>query len=128
MSRQEIRDLVTKAQRSVAAAERLIRDGDFDFAVSRAYYAMFYAAHAMLLSHDIRRSKHSGVIAAFQETFIKSGEVDGRFFHLLRDGFEDRAEGDYGFAVISREQAEAGLEASRQFVAEMVGRLGPKMA
>lgn len=109
MSQQEIRDLITKAQRSVAAAERLMRDGDRDFAVSRAYYAMFYAAHAMLLSRDIRRSKHSGVIAAFQETFVKSGEVDRRFFHLLRDGFEDRAEGDYGFAVISREQGKPAL-------------------
>ena len=123
MSRQELRDLVAKAQRSVAAAERLLRDGDFDFAVSRAYYAMFYAAQGMLLNREIRRSKHSGVIAAFQETFVQTGEVDGRFFHLLRDGFEDRAEGDYGFAVISREQAEASLEASRQFVAEMTKRL-----
>jgi uncharacterized protein (UPF0332 family) len=84
---------------------------------------MFYAAQAMLLSREMRWSKHSGVIAAFQETFVRTGEVEGRFFHLLRDGFEDRAEGDYGFAVISREQAEVGLEASRQFVAEMTKRL-----
>ncbi len=123
MSRQELRELVEKARRSVAAAERLLRDGDFDFAVSRAYYAMFYAAQAMLLSREIRRSKHSGVIAAFQETFVKTGEVDGRFFHLLRDGFEDRAEGDYGFAIISREQAETGIDAAREFVNEMDHRL-----
>lgn len=127
MSRQELCELVEKAKRSVAAAERLLRDGDFDFAVSRAYYAMFYVAQAMLLSREIRRSKHSGVIAAFQETFVKTGEVDRRFFHLLRDGFEDRAEGDYGFAVISQEQAEAGLEAARQFVAEMTRRLQAAM-
>ena len=37
----EISELLTKARRSLDAAKRLSRDGDFDFAVSRAYYAMF---------------------------------------------------------------------------------------
>ncbi|MDI3463217.1 MAG: hypothetical protein OJF50_002038 [Nitrospira sp.] len=53
---------------------------------------MFYVAQAMLLTREVRRSKHSGVIAAFHEQFVKPGEVADRFFHLLRDGFEDRAE------------------------------------
>ena len=123
MSKNEIGGLLAKARRSVKAAERLLQDGDYDFAVSRAYYGMFYVTQALLLTHDVRRSKHSGVIAAFQETFVKTGDVPERFFHLLRDGFEDRAEGDYGFAEISREQAEAGIEAARQFVDEMGRRL-----
>ena len=123
MSREEVAGLLNKARRSVKAAERLLRDGDYDFAVSRAYYAMFYVAQAMLLTHDIRRSKHSGVIAAFQQQFVKTGEVPESFFHLLRDGFEDRAEGDYGLLEIGREQAEAGIQSARQFVEEMATRL-----
>lgn len=123
MSKKEIAGLLAKAQRSIKAAERLFQDGDYDFAVSRAYYGMFYVAQAMLLTRDLRRSKHSGVIAAFQEQFVKPGDVPDRFFHLLRDGFEDRAEGDYGFAEISRDQAEAGIEAARQFVTELGRRL-----
>ncbi|MBS0156438.1 MAG: HEPN domain-containing protein [Nitrospira sp.] len=119
MSKQEIAGLLTKARRSIKAAERLLQDGDYDFAVSRAYYGMFYVAQAMLLTRDLRRSKHSGVIAAFQEHFVKSGDVPDRYFHLLRDGFEDRAEGDYGFAEIGRDQAEAGIEAARQFITEL---------
>jgi len=123
MSKKEIADLLTKPQRSVKTAERLLQDGDYDFAVSRAYYGMFYVAQAMLLTLDVRRSKHSGVIAAFNEQFVKPGEVPSRFFHLLRDGFEDRAEGDYGITEISREQAEAGIKAGQQFVEEMGKRL-----
>lgn len=123
MSRKELEQLLAKARRSIKAAERLLQDGDYDFAVSRAYYAMFYTAQALLLTREVRRSKHSGVIGAFQETFVKPGDVPERFFHLLRDGFEDRAEGDYGFAEIGREQAEAGIEAARQFVDEMARRL-----
>jgi uncharacterized protein (UPF0332 family) len=42
MSKKEIADLLGKARRSIKAAERLLQDGDYDFAVSRAYYGMFY--------------------------------------------------------------------------------------
>lgn len=44
MSEREVRELVGKAERSLAAARRLLEAGDYDFAVSRAYYAMFYVA------------------------------------------------------------------------------------
>lgn len=123
MSKEEVAGLLAKARRSVKADERLLRDGDYDFAVSRAYYAMFYVAQAMLLTRNVRRSTHSDVIAAFQEQFVRPGDVPERFFHVLRDGFEDRAEGDYGFAEIGREQAETGIEAARDFVEAMGRRL-----
>jgi hypothetical protein len=44
-------------------------------------------------------------------------------FALLRDGFEDRAESDYGLVAISREQAIAGLAGARRFVTEVKQRL-----
>ena len=123
MSAKEIRELLDKARRSLHAAERLLRDGDNDFAVSRAYYAMFYAAQALLLTKEIRRSKHSGVIAAFNERFVQSGELPRHLFLRLRDGFEDRAEGDYGLAEITKEQAHAGIAAAREFLEEISRRL-----
>jgi uncharacterized protein (UPF0332 family) len=127
MSEQEIRDLLDKARRSLGAAERLLQGGDADFAASRAYYAMFYATQALLLTRDIRRSRHSGLIAAFNESFVKSGEIPARFFLQLRDGFEDRAEGDYGLAEITEEQARAGIAAAHEFVDEIARRIGEAM-
>lgn len=44
-------------------------------------------------------------------------------FLRLRDGFEDRAEGDYGLAAISEEQARVGIAAAREFLAEINRRL-----
>lgn len=73
MSKQEIRELLEKARRSLHAAERLSQDGDYDFSVSRAYYAMFYGAWAPPLTRDIRQSTHSGVIAAFNQQFVQTG-------------------------------------------------------
>lgn len=42
--KQEIQKLLEKARRSLKAAQRLFQSGDYDFAISRAYYAMFYSA------------------------------------------------------------------------------------
>jgi len=71
LSEREVRELIAKAERSLRAAERLLEAGDHDFAVSRAYYAMFYAARALLLTRNVRRSKHSGVLAAFNSEFVR---------------------------------------------------------
>ena len=47
------------------AAARLLADNGFPAqAISRAYYAAFYAAEAALLGIGEVRSKHAGVIAA----------------------------------------------------------------
>ena len=49
----EIHALMEKAKRSLSASEILMESDNYDFAISRAYYAMFYCAEAMLLSkHD----------------------------------------------------------------------------
>lgn len=57
--------LVRKAQDSLRGAQVLASQKLFDFAVSRAYYTMFYVAEAFLLGEGLTFSKHSGVIAAF---------------------------------------------------------------
>ncbi len=67
MSREESASLLAKARRSVKAAERLLQAGDYDFAVSRAY-GMFYVAQALLLTRDVRRSKHSGASRRFKSS------------------------------------------------------------
>ena len=125
MSAREIRELASRAERSLVAARRLLEAGDYDFAISRAYYAMFYVARALLLTRDVRRSKHSGVLAAFGSEFVRSSELPAELFALLRDGFEDRGESEYGLATISEDQARAGIEGAHRFVRAVVERLAP---
>jgi uncharacterized protein (UPF0332 family) len=62
--------LLHKARRSAAAANRLLADGDTDFAASRTYYAMFYAAEAPMLSRQMTFKRHSAVISAPGENVI----------------------------------------------------------
>jgi uncharacterized protein (UPF0332 family) len=75
--------LLRKARKSLRGAHVLAdQECLYDFSVSRAYYAMFYVAQALLLSEGLAYSKHSGVIAAFGEHFAKTGRVPAEFSPL----------------------------------------------
>jgi uncharacterized protein (UPF0332 family) len=65
--------LLKKATRAIHAAELLLDCGDADFAIGRAYYAMFYAATALLEEHGFRVRKHSAVHALFGNTSPRQG-------------------------------------------------------
>lgn len=39
--------------------------------VNRAYYAVFYAALALLATVDVEPNKHTGVLAKFDELFVR---------------------------------------------------------
>lgn len=93
---EESRKLLEKAQRAVEAAETLRGHGDADFAAARAYYAMFYAAEALLHEKGLGFRKHGGVHAAFGEHFVKTGALDPKFHRYLLDAFDQRLLADYG--------------------------------
>lgn len=116
MSLDEVRSLMNRAKRSLRSAHNLLEDGDHDFAIARAYYAMFYAAKAALLSRDIARSKHSGVIAAFGEAFVKTGVLPEKHQKALQVGFRQRSESDYAGAFPSREHVDQRLAEAHEFV------------
>jgi uncharacterized protein (UPF0332 family) len=102
------------------SADLLIRDGDYDSAVSRAYYAMFYLAEALLLKQGLSFSSHKAVIAAFGKHFIKTGKLKEDFHRALIDAFEKRQVGDYESQVYTdRETAEEVLTKAKAFVEEI---------
>ena len=100
--------LLGKAHRSIQSARLLLADGDYDAAVSRAYYAMFYASEALLLSKGLTFSKHSAVIAAFGREFAKTGLVPEQCHRYLVDAQEARNISDY--QTVSHITEEATLQ------------------
>jgi uncharacterized protein (UPF0332 family) len=88
--------LLDKAERSIKNAQSTLEDGDFDFAASRAYYAMFYVAEALLGEKDLQFSKHGGVHGAFSRHFVRTGAFDIKFQRWMVSGFNQRMLGDYG--------------------------------
>lgn len=87
--------LLRKARRTIQSARLLLADGDYDGAVSRTYYAMFYVAQALLLSKGLTFSKHSAVISAFGKEFAKTGAIPPEYHGYLADAQEARNTGDY---------------------------------
>ena len=89
-------------------------------AVNRAYYAIFSATNAVLLTQKIERSKHSGVEAAFIQNFIKTGifEIEfGRIFNYVR---KKREECDYSSKIkIDSGTADKIVENADKFVRKM---------
>jgi uncharacterized protein (UPF0332 family) len=111
------RGLLNKARRSLAAAQRLAADGYLDFAVSRAYYAMFYTAQAFLLSRGLRFSKHSAVIAAFGQEFAREDEALREFHHWVIEAQDARNAADYQIEVVlANEEIQAHMDRADRFL------------
>ncbi|MEA3340274.1 MAG: HEPN domain-containing protein, partial [Chloroflexota bacterium] len=93
-------------------------DGDFyGVAVNRAYYAFFYAATALLLTLDLTRSKHSGVMVTFRQYFVKPGTFSVRDSHAYGEAFELRNITDYEMMGKADDaQAHAVVENATHFV------------
>ena len=108
--------VLARSRREIEAA-RLLADGDFGSqAVSRAYYAAFYAAEEALASVGESRSKHSGTIAAFGRLVVREGGLEQEIGRILRSLFEQRNDVDYGEAVASRKDAELAVGDAERFV------------
>jgi uncharacterized protein (UPF0332 family) len=101
---------IVRARTELAAA-RLLVDNDFGAqAVSRAYYAAFYAAEAALLHVGETRSKHSGVVATVASLLVRERGVEERAGRLLRSLFERRSQADYGAADVPGEEARRAVD------------------
>jgi uncharacterized protein (UPF0332 family) len=113
----EIAANLKRAEQSIQAARQLALGGYDDFAASRAYYAAFYAATAVLLSEGLELSKHSAVIASIHQRFVKTGKLDKGQGKALNWLFELRGVGDYGgVAHVSRQNVEQAIEAAVKFL------------
>jgi len=79
----KLRTMLDKAIEDIDLALKIINGGPCRVASSRAYYATFYAMEAALLSKGLLRSKHGGVISAFNQYFIKTGILPSHFGALI---------------------------------------------
>jgi len=113
----EIEALLARAKDSVSAARGMLRDGFPDFAASRAYYAMFYVAEALLARLGESYSSHSAVIAAFGRQYAKAARMDPKFHQWLIAAQNLRNVGDYGVeAHVSKEQAGLACSWAEEFI------------
>jgi uncharacterized protein (UPF0332 family) len=117
--------LLRKARASIAAAELLRDQGFFEFAASRAYYAMFYVAQAFLLGAGLAFSKHSAAIAAFGHQFAKADPMLAEFHRYLIDAHDARNVADYDIAPgFSVDAAREHIERAKRFLEVAALKIG----
>jgi uncharacterized protein (UPF0332 family) len=62
-----------RARETFAEGDLLLTKDASMGAVNRFYYAVFYAARALLAVRELDSSRHRGVISFFQKHFVKPG-------------------------------------------------------
>lgn len=118
--RYQIQVYLDHARESLESAASSIEHGFCATAINRAYYAIFYAASGLLLTRDISRSKHSGVIAAFRQYFVGSGLIEPEYSDLYGDVMDARVDSDYEMTFEPDEAtAREKSEDARRFVERM---------
>ncbi len=116
----ETNALLEKAQYTLDAARRDLDAADADHAISRAYYAAYYAATAAINEVDLAAKTHKGTHTLFYQVYVESGKIDEHHHHTFSRLFQNRQDVDYAFginilplktAITAVEQAEAFVEA-----------------
>lgn len=108
-----------KAGKKLEVAGELFHAGHFEDTVSRAYYAVFHAVQALLLTEGQKADTHKGIVTLFSLLFVKTGKFSkdmGKYLANLKD---DRERGDYEvFSYIDKETAEAAINEAKEFLRE----------
>ena len=113
----EIEAHIKRADESIEAARELLKNNHYDFSASRSYYAAFYVSSALLLSEELEFGKHSGVLAAIHQKFIKSGKIEKNFGKDLNWLFELRSVGDYGVIIhVGKDEAKEAIKIAENYV------------
>jgi uncharacterized protein (UPF0332 family) len=113
----EVRKYLQKAERALAAAEAMMREGYPSDAAGKSYYAMFYAAQAALRTEGVEVIKHSAVESFFGRNLVKTGRVAPQYHKMLIRARELRETADYNIEEeVSEAVARQTLEDGKAFV------------
>ncbi len=102
--RKAIEKMIERSKGAFKEANLLCEEGLYYGAISRAYCSMFYLAQAVLTTKDLSRKKHSAVISAFAEHFIKQGLLSKDLHSKIRQAFDERNVADYEVEILKSEE------------------------
>lgn len=102
---------------ALRAAEALLGMGLLRDATSRAYYAAFHAARALLVRRGIQAKSHGGLLRMFSQHVVSAGDVPSRFNGVLTRLMALRGASDYASAfTMTAEDVAVELAGARELV------------
>jgi uncharacterized protein (UPF0332 family) len=86
-------------------------------AANRSYYCIFHAMRAVLALDNLDFRKHSGVISAFREKYIKTGIFPNKLSDAIKEAFTIRSDSDYkDFYIVSKDKVITQIENAKTFL------------
>jgi uncharacterized protein (UPF0332 family) len=114
----DVKKHLRSADEILREMEHLMAGSFYRGVVGRAYYAMFHAATAALLAKEIEGGARQGIVPEFEDTFVKTGQLDKKLHQYFRQAFNARTESDSpSFASADHRQAQATLVRAKEFIA-----------
>jgi len=101
---------------ALAEARLLLAHRHYRAAVSRAYYAAFHAARALLMERGVQAKTHDGLRRMLALHLVKTGQLDPRVAEILARLATKREDSDYASDVpISPAEAEEAVAQAEVF-------------
>lgn len=72
-----------RAEEDLLTAESNHRSGFYKASINRSYYAIFHSIRAVNILDGFDASKHSSVIAYFNQFYVHTGEFDRTIYKLF---------------------------------------------
>jgi uncharacterized protein (UPF0332 family) len=108
---------IVSARDALRVAEAALGIGVRRDAMSRAYYAIFHAARALLLLEGVEPKTHSGVARMLGEELVRAGKLDAKSGLLFTRMQAYRQASDYAYVfAIDAEDARKELDEACSFV------------
>lgn len=111
-----VRYRMERAWETLEEAQLMFTSNYLHGAANRLYYACFYAVCAMLAHHEMSSSKHGGVMALFNQHFVKENKFPlslGKFYAKV---YNNRTEGDYADMLSEIEITQKDFTTAQAFI------------
>lgn len=106
-----------RAREDLQAAELNHKSGLFKASINRSYYAIFHGIRAVNILDGFDASKHSSVIAHFNQYYVHTGEFDRDIYKIVDKAYRIREKCDYSdFFLVSKEDSFRQLSQAKQFL------------
>ncbi len=103
-------------------AKLMLENGRYKNALNRGYYAIFHALRAVNALDGFDSSKHSGVIAHFNQEYVKNEVFPKEVSKIIKEASENREKADYlDFFIASKDEAERQIIRAEKVI-DYVGR------
>ena len=106
-----------KARECLKDAETMLLAGSYATCANRSYYCIFHSMQAALITIGFSSKKHSGSIAEFRKSFVKTGLFPEIHSDIIGEAFSVRTKSDYDIHyVIAKADVEKQAKNAKVFL------------